>query len=376
MYATIKRLFENEGPNATVAKVTEIFKKKKTKITDISLRGIWESIVGDPSKTTNFLKNSSGFFGDEERVTESAVKQSALSNIIGVLLANEFIEQYNAVKTIGDQLCTLYKSSEKDERIAGFTAMQDGDEVEEAEDYPEFGISDKYVTTSEKKKRGGIVHVTEEAILRDKTGQLLENIMEIAEYLAMRKEKNIISGVVGGHQCYYPLGVATSLYATTPYKVDSNALVDWTDIEKCENDGLTAMVNENGEKIDATPIRPVILVPKAREWTAKRIVNATEISHYTETAIIETRAKNPLAGQNILVLTSVYVSTYAGNSTSWFYGDPKRQFRYKQIWPLQVFSLPANNIFEFTRDIKFSYKVREWGWIFAKDQKYFVKNNE
>ena len=85
-----------------------------------------------------------------------------------------------------------------------------------------------------------------------------------------------------------------------------------------------------------------------------------------------TKSSNPLDKSQ--VVSSRYVATYTSDSTTWFYGDFKKQFRYKEIWPLQTFQLPVNNLLKFQRDIKFSYKVREWGWIFAKDQKYVVKN--
>lgn len=371
MYQGIKQLLESEGIKAVQGKISKAFQKDKIKLNDISLKALWESIVGDPSETMTFLSKKEGFLNQKE-VQEADVRSSALSNIIGVVLANEMIDAYNLLTKVGDKLVTKYKSSQKDERIAGFIAMGDGDEVDEGIEYPEYGTSSKYVTTGEKKKRGGIVHVTEEAILFDRTGQLLEYIKDIAEHLAMRKEKNIISGVTGAHQCYYPSGVATDLYNGSPYVISSNALVDWTDIEKAENDGLDNMTDENGEKISYIAPNPIILVPSALKYTARRIINATEITRKTDSANTLTKSSNPLDKSQ--VVSSRYVATYTSDSTTWFYGDFKKQFRYKEIWPLQTFQLPVNNLLKFQRDIKFSYKVREWGWIFAKDQKYVVKN--
>jgi len=372
MYGSIKKLMESEGVKAVQAKISRAFKKDKIKLSDISLKGLWESIVGDPSETMTFLSKKEGFLNQKE-IQEADVRSSALSNIIGVVLGNELIDAYNDQAKIGNTLTKVYKSNQKDERIAGFTAMPDGDEVEEGVDYPEYGINSKYVTTGDQKKRGGIVHVTEEAILFDRTGQLLEYVQDIAQNLAMRKEQNIISGICGAHTCYYPLGVATALYGASPYLVASNELIDWTAIEKAENEGLDAMTDEQNNKIAFMSQKPILLVPSALKFTARRIMNATEIVTVTDTAKTETKSANPLDAAQ--VISSRYVETYNGNATSWLYGDFPKQFRYKEVFPLQVFQLPTNNLLQFQRDIKFSYKVREWGWVFAKDNKYVIKSN-
>lgn len=371
-YGSIKQLMESEGAKAVQGKISKAFKEKKIKLDDISLKGLWESIIGDSSETMSFLNKKEGFLNQKE-VQEADIRSSALSNIIGVVLANEMIDSYSKLTKVGDSLTKPYNSSQKDERVAGFVAMPDGDEVDEGIDYPEYGTSSKYVTTGDKKKRGGIVHITEETILQDGTGQLVEFVQDIAENLAMRKEKNIVSGVCGAHNCYFPLGVETALYQAAPYLVASNELIDWTDVEKAENEGLDNMTDELGEKIAYISQNPVLLVSSANKFTARRIVNATEITTVTDTAKTQTKSSNPL--DPVQVISSRYVETYNGNATSWLYGDFKKQFRYKIIWPLQVFQLPTNNLLKFQRDIKFSFKVREWGWIFAKDQKYVVKNN-
>lgn len=375
MYSSIKRLFESEGVKAAEQKLVRTFEQKKTKLTDISLRGVWESIVGPVHETLHFLKNKGGYYPfNDKRAQEADVRVSSMSNIVGVLLHNEMIDEYNAVPKISPMLVEEFTSNLKDEQIAGFQAMNTGDEIEEAEDYPEYGTSDKYVTTGQKKKRGGIVHVTEEALIFDQTGRLKEHVRGLMQWMAMQKEKNVVSGVVGGHQCYYPSGVATSLYGGSPYLVTNNLLVDWTDIEKAENDGLGAMTAENGEPIDNNMPNKVLLVPIALKYTGKRIVNATEAVYGADSDTIKMIGKNPVSDENITVVSSRYVYTYTSSDTTWFYGNPKRQFRYKSIYPLQTFTLPPNNMLEFTRDIKFSYKVREWGWVFCIDTKYFVKN--
>jgi len=376
MYTEIQRAIETTGIKAVVQKVQESFRKKKVKISDrkISIRRLWESVVGHPDDTMSFLKKQKGF-QISMPVKEADVRVSAMANLVGELLSNEVIESYNKVATIGDKLVETYNSNQRDERLPGFVDIPtDDSDVAEGEAYPEAGLTDKYVLTGEKKKRGLIVNVTEEAIMFDQTGLVVERIKEVADALAQRKEKNILSGICGGHVCYYPSGSGTALYATAPFVVAANALVDWTDIDKAEKDGLGSMVDDNGNEISVDTGKKILLVPLALKYTGKRIVNATENSYGADSDKVKTSGPNILSDENIIVASSRYVAVYTGNDTTWFYGDPTKQFRYKEIYPLQTFTLANNNMLEFDRDIKFSYKVREWGWIFAKDQRYFVKN--
>lgn len=376
-YSSLKRVVESEGVQVAENKLTKILKESKTKLSDIgiSLKGLWESIVGRVDNTLNFFHQGQGFI-DTKPVQEADVKSSAFSNITGVLIANEVIAAYEQVPTIGDQLVQTpyYRTTQQGERYAGFSAHENVKDVDEGADYEELGLSDKYVTIAERKKRGGIILVTEEAIMRDQTGMLLERIRNLAERHAIAKEKDIIACVVGNKACYYPSGVVQALYAGAPYLVTTNALVDWTDVENCEVTGFSEMTDEKGEKIGWMPVRPVMLVPRALYRTGKRIVNATEVKYGADSVTIQAIGANPLSGEQIQVLTSNYVSTYTSDTTSWFYGDPKKQFRFKEYWPLQVFQLQANNTYEFERDVKFAYKTRDWGFCFAVDQKYFLKN--
>jgi hypothetical protein len=329
--------------------------------------------VGDPSETMSFLRNGTGFQSQVAQVQEAEMRSSAMSNIVGVVLSNEMLDMYNKYPRIHQDLCLEYKSSLKNEIIPGFKPLGQGEEVNEGEEYPIISTSDKYVSIPEAKKRGGIVHVTEEAILYDQTGRLLETARSLVEEIAEKEEYDALKRIVGAEQCYYPQGVGTDLYQAAPFLVASNALVDWTDVEKAMVEGLGAMVDENGNPTNSLAANPILLCSTAKEMTARRIVNATEIRHGSDPVVL---SSNPLNGQGIQVKSSVFIHQILGNTSAWFYGDPRKQFRKFLRWPLQVFRLNSNNMLEFTRDIKFSYKVRHWSWIFVKENRYFVKCQE
>lgn len=371
----LKRLVESCGLQVASRRICEVAKKEKWGITEtkdgeiISLREIFEAFCGDMQ---SFLSQRGGFI-EHRHIQEADVKSSAFSNIIGVLLANEVIAGYEGTPRIGDQLVNIYKTNLQNERYAGFVAHDDVSEINEGESYPEVGMSDKYVTIPDRKKKGAKLLITEESILYDRTGQLQERARMLGERSAEEKEERILSGICGGHQCYFPSGVSTNLYAGTPQLVASNALVDWTDIEKAELDGLKAMVDEKSKKINV--IGTILLVPSALYRTGKRIVNATEVWTNPSGSAISTVSANPITPGEFSVATSPHVSTYTGNSTSWFFGNPKKQFRWKEVYPLQVRPMPPNSYVEWDRDILFGYSVRQKGDIFAIDNKYFVKCN-
>lgn len=365
-----RQIVEANGVDVAAQQLCEIAQEEKKRLGDWSLRELHEAFCGEQVKS--FISSKPGFHSTWN-IQEADVQSSAFSNIIGVLLTNEVIAAYESVPKIGDSLVKVYKSKLKYERMAGFSAHSEPGDVNEDQEYPSDGFNDKYVTLPDPKKKGRIIYVTEEAIFYDQTAQLIERAQMVGERIAEVREKRIISGVCGGHQCYSPAGVSTDLYAGAPQLVGGNALVDWTDIEKAELDGLHAMVDEKGEKIRVMP--KVVLVPRALYRTALRILNATQVTTLTGTGTIDTYAVNPYRPGELMPVTSDYVSTYTGNSTSWFIGDPQKQFRWKEVYPIQTFRLMANNILEFQRDVKFAYKVRYKGDIFAIDNKYMIKCN-
>ena len=365
-----RQIVEANGAMVASRQLCEIATEEKIKLNDWSLRELHEAFCGDNVKS--FLSQTPGY-QYQSSVKEADVQSSAFSNLIGVLLTNEVIAAYDAVPKIGDSLVKVYKSKLKDERMAGFSAQDEPGDVNEDQEYPTDGLSDKYVTLPDPKKKGRVIYVTEEAIFYDQTAQLIERAQGIGAKIAEVREKRIISGVTGGHVCYSPLGVPTALYGGAPQLVAANALVDWTDLEKAELDGLGAMVDEKGAKI--TVRATMILVPRALYRTATRLLNATQVSHLTNTSTIDTYSVNPYRPGELVPVMSDFVSTYTSNNTSWFIGDPTKQFRWKEVYPIQTFRLMDNSILEFTKDVKFAYKVRYKGDIFAIDNKYFVKNN-
>jgi hypothetical protein len=125
----------------------------------------------------------------------------------------------------------------------------------------------------------------------------------------------------------------------------------------------------NDDRTSAEPINVVpntILIPQQLEWTAKRIFSATEIRQATSSGNIQTYSPNMLTATTIitspwikkLLVDSGVNSTIA--SGRWFYGDFKRAFKYRTLFPL-AFRAAMHDKDDFERDIVAQFRVDERG---------------
>lgn len=376
----IRRMVESNDPatrrkkeQAFVNRFVKLLETKKLKPEDVSIRALWEGLVGPAEDTLALggrVSNGINWMGMREEVSSTAFPKAT-----GALIASKVIEGYNQVDYIGDDLVTPMPSRLKTETIVGFGAVSGPLDVDEGMPYEDSSINEKYVTAVAQ-KRGRLISLTEETILHDQTGQLMQRAMRLGEKARWDREKRIIEGVTDVTNVYRKDGTLTTLYATGAGShanlIASNALVDWTDIDTVMQT-VAAQTDENGDRIMVT-LRQ-ILVPYALAMTAKYIVGATEIRKDTNpsagTAADITVAQNPLAGMNMQVLTSPYID--ADSSTSWYIGDFKRAFIYQTIWPLQTLAARPGHEDEFNRDIVFKYKVREYGNVACLDHRLVYK---
>lgn len=350
---------------------------------DFSIRALFEATIGSVEDIFGRF-DGPGFVEAMMREADGdyvGVNSTMFPSITGELIAKKVIDGYNEEQHIGDQLVTNMPSKLRSERITGFLAMGMPSEVEEGMPYPEGSFTEKYVTTDTAKK-GLVIAVTEECVTFDQTGQLLMRAQQVGARVGRDREKTIVNGVQDvSSNVYRPLGTAAALYRTsagalgdwrdsTVNELDSNDLVDWTDIDACLAifDG---MQDAASEYIDVNPTQ--LLVPGALRSTAKRIVGATEIRYDNLSSGVGTVTSANNVVDNYQILSSALVT--AQSSSSWYLGDFKKQFVWQEIFPLQVFRQNRESDAGFSRDIIAMFKARYFGGIAAIDDKYVVKNN-
>lgn len=378
-----KQIVESHGVETSEKIIREMIRDEKEgfDLENINLKSLYEGFCGE---NLSFHFRQEGFIETSSKdIKEAYVKSSAFTNITGELISKEIIKAYKATSNIGDMLTSKYKTKLRYERIPGFIGSEGPQEVKEGDAYSESGISDKYTDLGDPVKKGRLISLTEEAIYFDQTGVLIERAKDIGEKCALDREKKILRAILGIDNTYYPNGTETALYLAAPFLVASNALVDWTDIEKCELDGFAAMVDDSPDEDEIIVNPTAVLVPYALRRTAQRILNATSITHgdYDGADSVKTSGTNPVKNAYKVVSSSLVhklqiAASIATNvaKSSWWMGDFPKQFKWKEIFPLQTFRAMEDSNLKFERDVVSRFKVRYYGNPFVMDNKYVVKN--
>lgn len=368
----------------------------KIRAEDLSLRVLWEGLVGPVEETLAFAMRSSGRLNVIEM--QEAVDSTAFTSATSVLIASKVIEGYQQPNMIGMELVTNMPSRLKQERVVGFTSLEGPQEVPEGMAYNESSFAEKYVTTDTAKK-GRILAITEEAIFFDQTGQVLVRAAQLGEQTRLEQEEVILAGVIdvgtatanGYKSVYRPSGTAETLYAAgnNNYLSTATPLVDWTDVDEAMQYHAENVRDDRAASSERRPIMffpRELLVARKLAGTAARILTATEqrsgdITTGTGQQVI---SGNPLRNitPGLRALSSPMLDYLAGltgsnydDSDDWFLGDFKRQFFWQEIWPLQVLRARQDDDAAFRRDVVVQHKVRYFGGIFAAEERYVIKVN-
>lgn len=391
--SAIAALAKEHGPNgylqiqaSLLAKDTVLpsgAKARKVEPDAFSIRALWEGLVGPVEDTLPHALGQRGGFIQTPAILNT-LTSSAFPSAVGQLIAQKVIDGYEQTAGfIGDQLVTPMPSKLRNERMVGFTSAQGPKVVEEDGVYEDSTIGEKYVTTSET-KRGRIISVTEEAVYFDQTGQLLLRAQQIGEAARQDKERRIVRGVIDAastEPVWRPSGTAAQLYvaATNNNFLETNTpLVDWTDIQEALSYHAQNQ-RDDRETDDAGAAQPIVFLPKVLltayklRGTALLICNAIN-----PTTMINVPNMVQQVAPGLVPLSSPFIDAAEGadqfdDMDDWFVGDFKRQFIYKEIWPLQTFLLTGLTENAFRRDRLAEYKVREYGDVNAIDFRYVVK---
>lgn len=400
----IKSMAKELGPRGFAFALSDLLEGRdqagvsvpKIRVEDLSLRVLWEALVGPVEETLPFAMRSSGRLNVIEM--QEAVDSSAFTSATSVLIASKVIEGYDQPNMIGDELVTIMPSRLKQERVVGFTSLEGPQEVPEGTAYNESSFAEKYVTTDTAKK-GRILAITEEAIFFDQTGQIMVRAARLGEQTRLEREEVILASVIdvgtatanGYKSVYRPSGTAEALYsaANTNYLATATPLVDWTDIDEAMQYHAE---NVRDDRAAVSERRPIMFFPRellvARKLagTAARILTASEqrSGDITTGAGQQLISGNPIRNiaPGLRALSSPmldYLAALTGSnyndSDDWFLGDFKRQFFWQEIWPLQVLRARQDDDAAFRRDVVVQHKVRYFGGCFAGDEKHVLKIN-
>lgn len=376
----LRLMVKDKGREWTSQHISEALEKKQLKPEDFSIRDLARGLIDDGESWFSQMASPKGGF---RSLTEAAnaVDTSMFAGITGQIVYNKILEKYTNPKFLWQDLVETIPTTFLDgERFAGIGGV--GDEFEitnETEPYPMLGVNEEFVDTPATVRRGGIVPVTKDIIIADRTGVLLERCSELGHYLGINKEKRVLDCVTGVTNTYKRNGTSSNTYATSGSVTNqvANPLVDWTDIENAELllDGLTDP--NTGEPMIAVP--DTILVPSALKKTAQRILNATE------TATVDNQANagtyrmwspvpGPFYGETYTILSSPYVKARTSSASTWFLGNFKKAFAYMEAWKIETTTAGENSELAFTNDILMRYRAIERGTPAVKNPRFVTKN--
>ena len=340
-------------------------------VNDFSVKMMFEQFVEDGAE---LVHNHFGTPTDRARFVEAAgyVDTAGFANIMGQWAYSTTLAGYMRPELVGDQLCTVIPTQLSGERIPGIGRI--GDDVEivgEGNPYPNATFGEEYIDTPETIKRGLILNITKEAIFFDRTGMLQQEASRLGERIAVNREKRILDVVCGIVTLYRRNGAAAIATYGSDNTKTSNALVDWTNLDALDQLFNVMTDPTTGEPIMITP--DTLLVPKALENVARRIINATMVRQGTNSGNNQTYTNGNQLNQSVNIVTGAYVRQRTSSDTTYFYGRPKDAFVYMENWPLNVIQAPSNSELDFTSDVVTRLKATERGAPAVRDRKYMAK---
>ena len=345
---------------------------------DFNVRECWEETVEGGSEVIRAWRR-----GHESNIMEAGGNPTdAFGRITERIIRGEVLESFADPAFVGDQVCTTRSTDAYDgERLPGMTRLGDAsEEVGIGQPFPETTFTEDYIDLPATVKKGNIVSLAKEHVMADQTGLLLDRAAEVGYWLGYNKENRILGCVLGTDGSLYKrrerIGVQVYDVSTGDHdwvNTNANAFVDWTSIQTAEV-LFDNMVDPNtGEPI--LIIADTLIMPTGLKHDARRVVNATNVTHQDRTVTTDrvgTDSANPLDPYNIV--SSTLIAAVTTNQTTWFIGQPKRAFQYRENWPVTVSQQGAGSDDEFARDIVMKFKASERGVCVPVEPRYMIKN--
>lgn len=377
----LKRRFELDGPQQTIAHLTESLAQRHLRAEDFSIRDLAEGLVRDGHEWVRALDPRSAG-GVNVLEAGEGVDVTAFLNVTSQIIYSKIMEAYTQEAFVVSKLVDTIPTRLDGEKIPGISGLAHAaDAIAPGMPYPNLGFGEDYIETPSTTKRGFIVPVTKEAIFFDRTHLVLSRAAEVGELLGLNKEKRLIDLVIGATNNYKWLGTSYNTYqSSTPWinvKTGSE-LVDWTDVDEAEQLLADILDPNTGEPV-LLQANTVLVMPAYRH-AANRVFNALEVRFNPAGASTTTLAANPLGNYQVQESRLAYRRIIASGQAAadakkwWFLGDFKKAFAYMENWPITVTQSAQNSEADFNQDIVVRFKASERGAAAVLNPRYVVKN--
>ncbi|HTU27308.1 MAG TPA: hypothetical protein VMF30_18005 [Pirellulales bacterium] len=375
----LKRRYELEGPQKTVADLSGALAKREVRPQDFSIRALAEALVPDGREWLDSLDPRRGGFIQE---AGDAVDVTAFSNITGQIIYTTIMEAYQREEFVMSRLVSTIPTRFDGEKIAGIAGLVDDiSEIRPGMPYPSVGFGEDYIETPSTTKRGFIVPVTKEAIFFDRTHLILARAAEVGEVLGLNKEKRLLDLVIGVTNNYNWQGTAYNTFQTSGPWINTlagNELVDWTNVDNAEQLFANILDPNTGEPV-LISANQVLVCPQYHA-AARRVFNASLIDYTTLGGPTRTRVEADLllrqptyqVEESRLMYRRLLAAGVTNPQAVWLLADFRKAFAYMENWPITVTQATQNSEAEFTQDIVVRFKASERGAAAVLNPRYVV----
>ncbi len=378
-----KKLGPDAGDEWVQENLQESFDKGEITVNDFSLRDMAENLIDRGHEMIGNWSREERRGGHVLMEAAHAVDTSAMANITGQLYFNAIKQAMDIDEHIGDQLFSVFPSNIRGKEIVpgiGGTEDEYADNVTEGEPYPLIGLAEEVIQIPATEKKGGILGITREAIIADKTGLITQRGNSLGIGLANRMEKSRLDVFIGRVNPYVYQGEARLTYgdgATAGQAMGFlnealNNLVDYTDLQAVADLFYAMRDPTTGEPMGHAPT--TIVCCKSRAWTVRHVIRDVQIRFGNIAAAPGIQSiggnripwdlevlDNEWVMQRILLANGgpggITAANRAAADLHWWIGKPKACFVWKELWPLTVVQAPSNNEAEFTQDVVFRVKA-------------------
>lgn len=399
----LAKLCKEKGQRWTMHNLQESYDKKEIAPEDFSIRDLYRNMIPDGNELVDTWEREQRLGGFQLTEAADAVDTGAMANIIGQIFFNKIKSSMIMEEFIGDQLVSTFPSNiQGSETVPGISEGRDEYEnnVAEGTPYPQVGLSEETVTIPGAEKKGGIIGITKEIIIADRTGVLLQRAQNMGNGLGVRREKSIIDVAIGAVNPYRYKGEARLTYgdgATAGQAMgfineDDAELINYTDVQEVAEVFYAIEDPNTNEPLAWTP--DTCLCTHFLSWTAEAVFNDVQ----TRLGLIDTAPGIQSIGANripsrfkVKVLSNEFVTrrlllanggaggiaaaNRAAANDYWFLGKPTEAFVWKEIWPLTVVQAPDNNELDFTSDIAMRFKASYKGVAGVLEPRLMVRSD-
>lgn len=351
----------------------EAIKTKKINPDRLSILGLAQGIIGDSADTIR--RGIKAYINNPFNVREQTVVDSSnFAAITGQILLDRVRQKYELATQIGKLIFATEStgSNLQTYREAVVSRIPEFSEtVEQAMSYPARQFSQQYIDYPAPTKFGHQCNITLEAVLSDLTRQIYEMADSVGEMTGWDEERRKLRVFLGIVNNFSQNGTAANTYRTSGSWI--NSLSDFTLLDYRSINRLEQTLRNQTDPVTGLPLASYIkdfFVMPTQRYTAKRILNATEVRSSGTSTNDLLVSGNPIDANINMLPTSQYVQVLAdaeGGFTSAqadsivIAGDFNGAFVWREVFPVHTEQLPPNNERSFDRDIVYSVKASGMG---------------